>query len=538
MKKKQAILFLAVMFLMPFVLYAQKDLTETQSQITYETPSNGPQGGVIQNSPVRPEIDALLAELRTARKSGDVSNAARLQNQLDIMTGAVKSNGSLNGPQPVSEMLNEPVEGNPLDYGFTVINSTDGVWASATSTDRVTGRIYAAVTKYYSSGSDTIKLYTSANNGVSWTLFQRISFASTGVHFRNDELDIEAINNGSTSYIYLVGGLNFNSIGYSFVTRVNSTGGEFFFSYLYTSSATVNHIYPRIASDASNYTGAAYIYIILTQDSTTGATSHLKTKLVRITNPYVAPPTLTYGSQTGTAGSYWWNASGVADSTVLYNDIGYSDSLNADVVITVSNFYRFGFNNLYLTYTKNYGATAPYWTPQITEANVNYKPRIAFTGLDSTYGMICYTRRFNATDWDPYYRRTTNNGVSWTAGYVDASTDTTFYTDVVAIPRVQNTFRIAYAVNTSPTSAKFLTRSFNKGVFLSSFQLNPISTSYSFTPGRAGYRYSATDSCFNIMSTGNGAGLYAFTGCSGAITNAGNNNIPVRFDLSQNYPNP
>jgi hypothetical protein len=538
MKKTKTILMMVIMFLIPFVLYAQKDMMETQSQITYDTPLNGPQGGEIQNNLDRSKIDALLVELRAARKSGDVSNAARLQNQLDIMTGAVKSNGSLNGPQPVSEMLNEPVEGNPLDYGFTVINGTDGVWSSATSTDRVTGRIYAAVTKYYSTGSDTIKLYTSANNGVSWTLFQRISYASTGVHFRNDELDIEAINNGTTSYIYIVGGLNFNSIGYSFVSRVNSTGGEFYYTYLYSSAATVHHIYPRIASDASNYTNVAYIYMILTQDSTTGSTSHLKTKFVRITNPYAATPTLTYGVQAGSAGSYWWNYSGAADTTFLYNDIGYSDSLNADVIITVSNFYRSTVTNLYLTYTKDYGATAPYWVPQIIEANVNYKPRIAFTGLDSSYGMICYTRKFSATDWDPYYRRTTNNGVSWTAGYVDASADTTFYTDVVAIPRVQNTFRIAYAVYTSATSAKFLTRSFNKGIFLNSFQLNPIATSYSFTPGRAGYRYSATDSCFNIMSTGNGAGLYALSGCSGAVTNAGNNNIPVKFDLKQNYPNP
>ena len=536
---KTATPFLALLLMLFFSnnLFAQKDINEVESQLVYDTPLNGPQGGQVRSDVDRAKMDNLLRELRAARKSGDLSTASRLADELNAMTGSVKSGSSLNGPQFVGQTLNEPVQNSALDFGFTTMGN-DGYWSVATSTDRITGRIYVAATKYNSTGSDTLKIFTSANSGVSWTLIYKIAYSVTGVKFRADELDIEALNNGTASYVYIVGGLDYSSTGYSFVSRVKSDGTEFYYTYLYSSSSTVRHIYPRITSDNSNYTNAAYIYMILTQDSTTGATSHLKTKVVNITSPFVASPTLVYRIQTGSGGAYWWNVSSVADSTVLYNDIAYSDSISSDVVITVSNFYKLGINNLYLTYTKDYGATGPYWTPQIAETNVNYKPRIAFTGLDSTYGMITYTRQFNATDWDPYYRRTSNNGVSWTGGYVSSATDTTVYSDVVAIPRVMNTFRFAYSVSLSGATTDFYSRSFNKGTFLTSFKLNPVGGSVGFTPGRAGFRYGASDSCFNIMEGVNGGYLYAFTGCSGTVTNAGNNGIPVSFKLGQNYPNP
>ncbi|MCE1164132.1 MAG: T9SS type A sorting domain-containing protein [Bacteroidetes bacterium] len=536
MRKQHTIHALLLILLLPFMAYAQKDLRETQSQLVYDTPFNGPQGGQVQSNVDQAKINALLQDLRTARKSGDVNKATELRSKLDDLTGAVKSGPNYNGPQFVGQTLNQQINGSLNDYGFTRL-STDGLWSVATSTDRVTGRIYVAGTAYNSTGSDTLKIFTSADGGASWTLIYKIGYSVAGVHFRADELDIEAIDNGSASYVYIAGGLDYSSTAYSFVARVKSDGTESFYSYLYNTTASVKHTYPRITSDNSNYTSASYIYMVLTQDSLITPTHHLKSKLVRITNPFVATPTLTYGSQNGGGGAFWWNASGVADSTILYNDIAYSDSVTTDVLVLVSNFYRLGFNNLYMAYTKDYGATAPYWTPQITEANVNYKPRIAATGLDSTYLMLCYTRQYNATDWDPYYQRTSNNGTTWTSGYVNGATDTTVYTDVVAIPRVSNTFRIAYSVNHSTTS-DFYSRSFNKGTFLNIFQLNPITASYGFTPGRAGYRYAASDSCFNIMEGANGGYLYAFTGCSGTVTGIGNNTSPVTFKLGQNYPNP
>ena len=209
--------------------------------------------------------------------------------------------------------------------------------------------------------------------------------------------------------------------------------------------------------------------------------------------------------------------------------------------MTASNFYKAGINNVYLAYTKDYGATTPTWFPQIVETNVNYKPRLASTGFDDVslqqFIMLTYTRQFSATDWDPYYQRTSNNGSVWASGFVDASTDTTFYSDVIAIPRVPNTFRFAYGVKTGPHGNVY-SRSYNNGVLFSRFQLNPNIVSGSYTPIRAGYRYSATDSCFNVVEGIGGGGLYAYSGCSGTLTGTGNSETPVSFKLSQNYPNP
>lgn len=536
MKKRKNLLVLLMVLCTPFLAYAQKDIFETNSELTYDTPVNGPQGGNPQSNVDKASLNTLLGELRAARKSGNITAANEISAKIDAMTGAWKSGVNTNGPQVVGQIVNEPVNGSLTDYGFTILGY-DGYWSTATSTDRITGRIYVAATKYYGTGSDTMKIFSSSNAGASWTMIYKYGYGGAGIHFRADELDIEAIDDGTASYIYIAGAIDYSGTAYSFVNRMKSDGTEFYYSYLYNSATGVKHVYPRITSDNSNYTTATYVYMILTQDSTTGSTHHLKSKFVRIQNPFVTTPTLTYCSQTGGGGAYWWNTSGAADSTVLYNDIAYSDSLTSDVIITVSNFYRLGFNNLYMTYSKDYGATAPYWTPQITETKVNYKPRIAFTGLDSTYGMICYTRQFSATDWDPYYQRTINNGSTWSGGYVSSLSDTTFYTDVVAVPRVPNTFRMVYAVSTSASTADFYTRSFNKGVFLTSFKLNPVSVSNGFTPGRAGYRYSS-DSCFSVSEGISGGYIYAYTGCSGTVTNAGNNGTPVSFRLGQNYPNP
>ena len=114
-------------------LFAQKDLNEVESQLVYDTPLNGPQGGQVRSDVDRTKMDDLLRELRAARKSGDVSTASRLAEELNAMTGSVKSGSSFNGPQFTGQTLNEPVQGSALDYGFTTVGN-DGYWSVATST--------------------------------------------------------------------------------------------------------------------------------------------------------------------------------------------------------------------------------------------------------------------------------------------------------------------------------------------------------------------------------------------------------------------
>ncbi len=98
----------------------------------------------------RAKVDEIVAQIQTARRSGDFQKAEQLQNDLEKVSGNVslKSSNLNYGPQPINEVVNEPVA--ETDYNVTVLNSGDGNWSTATATDRVTGRIYVAATKYNS----------------------------------------------------------------------------------------------------------------------------------------------------------------------------------------------------------------------------------------------------------------------------------------------------------------------------------------------------------------------------------------------------
>jgi len=537
MKKVFVLLMLAIL---PLGAFAQKDTRETQSQITFDVPSNGPQGGVQQNYD-RAKVESLVAQINEAKLNGDVKKSEQLQNELDRVSGnsSVKSNGVNNGPQVIQQTVNQPVQEG--DYNLTIVNGTDANWSVATSTDRLTGRLYLVSTKYNATGSDTLKLFTSSNSGISWVFVSWLAYGSA-VKFRNDELDIEAVNNGTTSYVFITAGYSFSGIDYSSVFRWTSAGAEYAGIGLYTAAAGNSFVNPRITSDNSKYTTGSYVYVILTQDSLLAGGLHaLRTKYSLITSPFITTPVMTYRNFNTSSNSYFWNASGVADSTKLYSDIAYSDSAGFSKVVTVSNFYKLGFNNLYMVYTSDYGATLPTYAPQITEANINYKPRIASTGKDSVGSqnmVITYVRQFSATDWDPAYQRTVNNGVLWTFGYVDGSTDTTIYADVIAIPRVPNTFRFAYTTMTSNTSGKSFVRAYNGALIGTRLQLNTNPSSINYTPVRAGFRYS-TDSCFTVVQgLPSSVGIYAYSGCTGTLTGFGNNETPLSYKLSQNYPNP
>lgn len=536
-------MLVAIALLLPLMTNAQdKSLIETQAQLSYDI-SSTTQGGIQTGNVDRDRVNQILKELSLARMNGNSILAEQLNNELENATGnhSYKSNGQSNGPTPTCIVVNEPVQ--PTDYNMTIINGTDGYWSTANSTDRISGRIWVVATAYNSVGSDTIKVFSSTNNGISWSLLVRIQYSIAGIHYRNDELDIEAVNNGTNQYIFAVAGFDYSGTRYCSYFRINSVAGEFASGNFGTSSATVKNFYPRITSDNARFTTAAYVYVIWTQDSTQASDRLFKTKLALMTTPFAASPIpITYRLGGGTNGAYWWNTTVATtnDSTFMYNDIAIADSLGNTKIVTVTSPYRSGASNLFLTYSNDFGATAPTWVPQITETKANLRPRIAATGFDSTYIAITNTRQFSATDWDPYYYRTTNDGVNWLTGYVSSLTDTTFYADVVAVPRVPNTFRFVYAVNAgSSATSNIFSRPFNKGTFLTAFQLNPVGVfmSGSYTPVRAGYRYS-TDSCFATAEGLTGLGVYAFAGCSGTITGIGNNEIPASYKLNQNYPNP
>ncbi len=189
MKNNLLLLLLAV--LMPYIAYAQKDTREVNSQIVYDTPLNGPQSSSTASYD-KARVDEITVQIRAARINGDVERAAQLQTELERATGNKSTFEPLTNNSGFTNIVcNELVA--PTDYNLTIINGGDPNWACATSTDRVTGRIYAVSSKY-SVGSDTLKVFTSSNAGMSWVLIQKVQHSTLAIKFRNDELDVEAVN--------------------------------------------------------------------------------------------------------------------------------------------------------------------------------------------------------------------------------------------------------------------------------------------------------------------------------------------------------
>jgi len=520
---------------------AQKDLSDKNIVFGNELPK-GMQEIISQSNQQnfdRGKLEQTVNEINQARLRGDNTLAEKLQKDLDAITGnkSIRSDGSESTPKAVFGIVNQEI-GSDLDYYFTIINNTFGFWAKATSTDRVTGIIYVAATQYNSTGSDTLKLFKSLDGGIHWTYVNWFAYTSNGLHFRDDELDIEAINNGTDAYIYITAGVSSSTVTYSIISRFKSDGSSFYYSNLYNAVAGVRVINSRITSDNAKYP-YAYIYNLLITDSLT-ATSvhHLKSKFMIITNPFDATPTITYRNFTS-AGTYWWHSSGQSDSTQAYCDIAFSDSLGSPTLISVYSLYNSNTNNLFLIYSKDYGAAAPVYYPQISEPLKSMKPRIAFTGLDSTTGIIVSRRFYSGGDWDCYGYKTTNDGTSWTGTYIEGSSDTTIYVDVSAIYKVPNTFRIGYAnAKTQGTTSNIFIVRQNRGYMFPAVQVNPVAASSSFTPIRAGYRL-ASDSCFATFSVGSGTGVYVSAGCnSGVVSVGGDLTTPEKYTLRQNYPNP
>ena len=546
-------LFISV-FLVLFAISANaqdgyKNMNETPSTFVTSHPAGiQPSSPQVISPETRNKIDNLSKELEKARMNNDEQKARQLEAQINKLSGSIEKSSSVSdGPQAVSVIVNKPCE-DPNKLNFTAINGY-GNWSIATSTDRVTGRIYAASTEYSGSSTtcDTLRIYSSTDKGIHWTVVTKTWFVGSAVKFRNDELDIEAMNDGTSSWLAISAGFDFSGAIYSWIGRLKFDGTSFWSGYLNTTSpsATNRFYYPRIASDNAKYTGLTYLMAIFTQDSNSSSTVHeFRTKYAIITNPFATTPTITFRNFS-VSNSYWWTGTG-GDTTAMWNDIAFADSVGSGRVVTVTNYYRYpssSVRNLYMTYSNDYGLTSPANRPTITELNVNMKPKLAFSGGNSATpnGIIAYVRQFSNTDWDSYYQRTTNWGNTWSSGYIDGATDTVRTCDAQEFKaNVNGQVNLTWSVFSAIGTGSYIkSRVFYGTAFGTIYTASVFNAATTFGGSRAGYRLGAADSCLTLWSGNNGAGLYSTAGCTGPVTGIGNeNNIPLVYSLDQNYPNP
>ena len=295
------------------------------------------------------------------------------------------------------------------------------------------GTIWDVTTQYSGSGADTIRFYKSTNNGGSWG-YAGAMWLSFNHDFRNDEMDIEIVYDGTTIWLFAVSGFTDytdNNRKKCMFWRVPiSVGGGAYATFLNFPgiSATGNNYYnPRIVSDNSNYTTNSYVMILCSVDSLNGSNHTLMQKYALSVSPFGSSPTLDYTQPSGN--KFFWSCNcGTSSNLYLYGDIGYyrdDGGTGSNRVYAVYGNSLGGFTNIYIAYLQGYNSVGG--SLAIAETNFNTNVRVAFNGgASNRFGMISCVRQYSGTDWDPYYYATTNGGSTvsdWSSNFIDASSN-------------------------------------------------------------------------------------------------------------------
>jgi hypothetical protein len=492
-----------------------------------------------------PEKQSLLNQIRVAKENNNTVLLQQLNNTLNEMSGSVSAelvNDETVGVRSDYQGNNNvraPFVQDP-DYAVTTLNGA-GNWAVATATSHRSTAIFAATTEYFSGAGDQMKVYVSYNGGATWVLKYTFNGFVAEVDMRTGELDCEPVISGSDTLLFVSYGYTFNGHAFSRIDRVNiaagtGTGGAYAFGgYTGTSFQTYN---PRLTSDNTNYTGAAYVYVTVSIDSvTSGGNSKITQRFGVFLTP-VTNNTLTYRVANAAGPGFWWHST-TATGTYLWQDICYY-STGSDRVYTVFN--HTPLNTLYLAWSNDYGVTNG-GSATIAETVEITRARIAANGGPTNQNIcIGYRRFFSATDYDFRAQFTTTGGTtgaSYTPYYPEFTSNNSRLVDLQAIDLANGRYVFAYASQNNANH--YFRQTNNSGVaFGTAYQTNNLPADSVYGGVRAGYRAGGSaDSSLVIWQRVQGTGAYCSYNIASTVGISNNGNeIPNVFSLSQNYPNP
>lgn len=490
------------------------------------------------------ELADLEKQLDAARLAGNNIAAATIQNRIDVLLGS----------QPVYHpALNSSIiDGNGYTYSENDYNQSpihtwsiySHAFGVAPANSNVAGRLFYLLSQDSQTGSDTIKLMHSSNNGVSWSAV--FWMALGGYTFNKDEMDIEVVYDGTNTWIYGVAGVTDQGDGRKkimFLRRNAVTGTDYYWTILNFpgSGAGMNYYNPRITSDNATFTSNAYIMMICSMDSAAGSNHFIKQKYMYSSTPFAPTPGFNYAQPNGTNGFFWSTSGGTNSGLYLYGDIAYykdDGGTGENRIMTVYNCYNSGFNNIYIAYLNGYSTSGSSMT--VTEPNVTKDLRIAFNGgSNNRYGMITYVRQFNSSDWDIFGLKTStggNNAGAWVRDTIDYTGDRARTVDLIAVRNTPNHFRLCYAQDNPSVTAGFY-RTYTGSSWSSKFLMTSTAPDTIWAEPKAGYILGGGDDGIGIWSLMGGYNGYCsknMTSTTGII----NNQVPEQFSLSQNYPNP
>lgn len=496
------------------------------------------------------EVIKLENKILEIRKSPNpnLDEITKLQEQLVSLTGmgGFSNAGYYPGSVTRSSLLEQ------FDMvGNTLVLSKPGMKGIATVTEATgptAGRIWL-VAGFSGSGSmsspDSLRVLYSTNNGTSWVTYANITLGGTD-KINLGEIDAELIEGGAEKYLQIVYGLRATggtgrwfSAGASIKLTGTFAGNAWVLSWP-GDDATKRYYSPKITSDNYIWPTSPWAYIAVSFDSAVTGGRYNTQKQAQFNNPNSVSPTFFYkGGKV-----LWYNVT--ATQQDLFTDIAFFNHPSDSLIISFC-----GTPDSTAVFFSKVAATTSFISPSSPGQYIGpvggndptaWKTAGKLSSNGNSNGSIffIFNQILPSGNFGTKYFRTTNFGnfndlnqsVLW------SGTDGSSRPDITGI-RGANSHRLAFFYwGTSSDSLKYINVNSAGSFTAISGRMNTVAlTTGSYSPA-VGTRFVPGDSCFALYSASGPASVFAAFGCSGALTNIGNIETPVNFELKQNYPNP
>ena len=494
------------------------------------------------NAPApNPQITGIVSRIKEARETGNTEAKLFWEAKLRELTNPQIFSSSITDLIATKEMKEVSISSEALN--LTRI-SGGTITANSISRERVNGVVFAA-TSTFGSTTDTVKIYRSTNNGLSFTLLY--SLAAGSLKVTPNGLDVEAVSKSDTAFAFVCMTYENSGNKSTAIIRIRQDGERFDIQGTY-GDAFRRFINGRITSDNAMYTTDAYVYLCNTLDSNLGSGRTMKLKFYRIENPFALTMQITSGYQ-NPVGAYGLFLSGSApDSAKFESDVAFvNTTTNADQLYTVTivrGVSGVDGSTLFFTRSGDYGASDPVVFSSEDPSFLKENPRIASTGYQNNSLMVSARRLWGGGDWDPCYFYTSAINAptpGFVMGYIHDQPDTTIGVCVAAKYRSNGTYLFGYNNRyLSNFVGNIFIRPFSSGSLGANAQVNPAgyATTAAYIPD-VSFRNVNNDSSLAIWNGVFGDGCYVSGGSGGTVTLTGNNSFELKgYSLSQNYPNP
>lgn len=473
-------------------------------------------------SPPTQEIINLQNEMIEAKRSGNVDNVLKIQEELNKLTGSATAPGE-KMEMHLMESNKNPLQTDNINSGL--VSSVTGVKGINSCTEQVgstAGRIWSVFVFGPQSGTtvDQLRLCYKNFGETTWNEWITLGF-STGNRMWQDQIDVELIeDNTGSKFLWVAFGYATNNyagqskIG---VTVVNITLPFNYGGYTLNWPGTVSsNIYrrPRITSDNEAYHPNPWIYITACLDSGVSGGYMSGEKVAICYSPYTVTPSFTYKGYAFTGFLFRYPTDFHCDIAYFRN--GGQDSIlviesslvdSSRIILSKTSIFNF-VSSSFATYVGNIS----------TSNSKRYQACIASAGGYNNL-MIVNLRKWSETDWDIEYFRSANGSGGWLNGYVDFRGNYSTRADIIGFRSAPGTYSCAYSENTVSFVPVTYCESVNNvwgGIVV---QMNHINTNPFTAQPRPGISYGPQgESCFALWTEYSGStNVWASSGCSGNV---------------------